>query len=246
MSQETLLQQLAEYKIDEISPTQEAQIKRGWTLEVNGQEVKEPVTSARLVNKKMGVETTYGQRPEGYDGVVIKEPGGGGSVTIPYYIHEGQLYIGVVEEWRPTATDGEQKKILNVSRGYLNPGETHFETAVRELGEEAGYMPLHERVEELDGDPMNPNSSVFITGKDKGVRMYGVHVTDDEVTSSIRSDDPTKREFKFNSDIIKPATKMGEKISGSKFIHWKQAVGQIDMFTAAGIARILALLSKKG
>jgi 8-oxo-dGTP pyrophosphatase MutT (NUDIX family) len=238
-SQESLQPQ-PEYKVKPISKEPEGQAKRGWGIEINGETIDGPIESARLVNNKMGVEVSYGQRPEGYDGMVIKEPGGGGSVTIPYYLHDGQLYIGVVEEWRPTTTDGESRKILNVPRGYLDPGETHFETAVRELGEEAGYRPLQERIQELEGAPMNPNSAVFVTGKDKGVRMFGVNVTASEVVPSTQADDPTKREFRFNPDVVKPSTKMGEKISGSKFIHWTQAAGQVDMFTAAGVGRILA------
>jgi ADP-ribose pyrophosphatase YjhB (NUDIX family) len=229
-----------EYKVAPISKEPEAQAKRGWKLEINGKEFEEPIENARLFNSRMGVELKYGQRPEGYDGFVLTEPGGGGAVTIPYYVHEGNIYIGVVEEARPTCTDGATEMVMNVPRGFLTPGETHFETAKRALAEEAGYEPLEKRIVQLNGEPQNPNSTYFVTGKDKGVRMYGVQVHDFEVSMAKSSDDPSEREFQFDKEIIKPTSRMGERIGKSKFIHWKKAASQIDMFTAAGVARILA------
>lgn len=229
-----------EYRVSSISKEPEAQAKRGWKLEVNGEELIGPIETVRLLNTRMGVEIQYGQRQEGYDGPVLKEPGGGGAVTIPYYIHEGSLYIGVVEEVRPTCTDGSTEKVLNVPRGFLTPGETHFETAKRELAQEAGYEPIDKRIILLNGKPQNPNSTFFVTGKDKGVKMYGVKLQDNEVSVTKESHDPAEREFNFNKDIIKPTSRMGERISGSKFIHWTKAAAQIDMFTVAGVARILA------
>lgn len=245
ISQESLQPSGQEYRVSPISKEPEAQTKRGWKLEINGVEHKEPIETVKLFNGKMGVEVLYGQRPEGYDGFVLKEPGGGGAVTIPYYIHDGNIYIGVVEEARPTCTDGSTEKVLNVPRGFLTPGETHFEAAKRELAEEAGYEPIEKRIVQLEGKPQNPNSTFFVTGKDKGVKMYGVKLQDSEISIARDSDNPTKREFKFDKAIIKPISKMGERIGASKFIHWTEAVSQIDMFTVAGVARILAAQSSK-
>lgn len=240
MSTETLGSNGQEYRVSSISKDPEVQAKRGWKLEVNGKEFEAPVENVRLFNSRMGVEVQYGQRPEGYDGFVLKEPGGGGAVTIPYYVQEGNVYIGVVEEARPTCTDGTSEMVLNVPRGFLNPGETHFETAKRELAEEAGYQPLEKRIVQLNGEALNPNSTFFVTGKDKGVRMFGVQVHDFEVSMAKSSDDLVEREFQFDKEIIKPTSRMGERIGRSKFIHWTKAASQIDMFTAAGVARILA------
>ncbi len=231
-----------EYRVSPISKEPEAQARRGWKLEINGKEAEGPIESASLINSRLGVEVIYGQRPEGYDGPVLKEPGGGGAVTIPYYVHEGSLYIGVVEEARPTCTDGTDERVLNVPRGFLTHGETHFETARRELAEEAGYEPLENRIIQLNGEPLNPNSTFFVTGKDKGVRMYGVQVHDFEVSNTNFSDNPTEREFQFDKEVIKPKSRVGERIGRSKFIHWTKAALQIDMFTAAGVARILATI----
>lgn len=108
-----------EYRVSPISQEPEVQGRRGWKLEINGEEFEEPIESARLFNSRLEVEVLYGQRPEGYDGPVLKEPGGGGAVTIPYYVHEGSIYIGVVEESRPTCTDGTTERVLNVPRGFL-------------------------------------------------------------------------------------------------------------------------------
>lgn len=70
--------------------------------------------------------------------------------------------------------------------------------------------------------------------------MYGIQVYDFEVAMTNASGNPTEREFQFDKEVIKPTSRMGERIGGSKFIHWTRAASQIDMFTAAGVARILA------
>jgi len=70
--------------------------------------------------------------------------------------------------------------------------------------------------------------------------MYGVQVHDFELSMAKSSDDLVEREFQFDKEIIKPTSRMGERIGKSKFIHWTKAASQIDMFTAAGVARILA------
>ena len=64
----------------------EKQPNAGWQMIVNGDSWSE-VSSATLRQEKMGIEITYGMRPEGYDGISIRELYGGGAVTIPYMIH---------------------------------------------------------------------------------------------------------------------------------------------------------------
>lgn len=234
-----------EYKVSPIPKEPEAQEKRGWRLELNGQEIKEPIEVFSLRHTKMGVEIAYGQRQEGFDGPVLKEPGGGGAVTIPYFMDNGELYVAMAEEARPTCTDGKPEKVLNVPRGFLDPGQTHFETAKKELLEETGYEPIERRIVELPGKPMNPNSTFFVTGHDKGVRMYGVRVYDFEINETNPAVNPTDREYQFDKSVLKPTSKVGEKISGSKFVHWTKAVQEIDMFSAAAVARIQASQTKK-
>lgn len=229
------------YEVGPISQETEAQAKRGWEVFINGEKIDRPIETVRLINQRMQVEVDYGQRPEGFDGPVLKEPGGGGSVIVPYVIHEGQLYIAVAEEKRPTMTDGVPLPILNVPRGFLDPNETHFETAKRELAEETGYIPLEKRIKEVEGDPMNPNSTFFVTGKDKGVRVFSTQVLKDETRVSNPSEDLTEIEFEFNPNVIRTkegASKTADKVMHSRFIHWTKAVKLGDMFTNAAVARL--------
>ena len=227
-----------EYAINSIPTDTDSQTKRGWDVSIDGERETEPISTLQLHHPKLGVTIDYGQRPEGYDGPVIQEKGGGGSVVVPYFINDGELYIGVVNESRPTMTDGSTEPIRNVPRGFMDPKEKHFDTATRILGQEAGFAPIADRVRELDGDPMNPNSAFFVTGKGKGVKAYGVEMTADELVESKVSNTPAQREYTFNTDIVKPTSKMGEKISGSTFIHWSEAVKLSDMFSVAATARI--------
>ena len=75
-------------------------------------------------------------RPEGYDGFIIREQGGG-ATTIPYMItSEGGIYVGVVEENRATLGGVTE----NIPRGMQSKAETHEQTAARELLEETGYV----------------------------------------------------------------------------------------------------------
>jgi len=229
------------YEVGPISQEAEAQAKRGWEVLINGEKVDTPIQTVTLVNQRMQVEVDYGQRPEGFDGPVLKEPGGGGSVIVPYVIHEGQLYIAVVEEKRPTMTDGVPLPVLNVPRGFLDPNETHFETAKRELAEETGYVPLEKRIKEVEGDPMNPNSTFFVTGKDKGVRVFSAHVLNEETKVSNSSEDSTEIEFEFDPDVIRAkegASKIADRVMHSRFIHWTKAVKLGDMFTNSAVARL--------
>lgn len=243
---EMISQLKPEYKISNISTESEVQAKRGWFLEINGEKLDTPIEKARLVNPKMGVEVEYGQRQEGYDGFILKEPGGGGSVTIPYYHRNGELFIGVVAESRPTATDGKaEEKVLNVPRGFMDPGQDHFQTAQKELSEETGYEPISKRIVSLPGEPMNPNSTFFVTGKDKGVHMYGVQVYDFEIAKINESENPVDAEYGFDKEILTPTSKIGEKISGSKFIHWTKAIALNDMFSVAGVGRLLGMQHAK-
>ncbi|MEX2144869.1 MAG: NUDIX domain-containing protein [Candidatus Spechtbacterales bacterium] len=147
--------------------TEEEKEKRGWRVEVNG-EVVSGVSSARLVNEKMGIEITYGMRSEGFDGALIHEPGGGGSVIVPWFVKDKEVYIGLLEQNRPTLQDNR-----NVPRGFLDPGENHFQTATREFVEETGFVDLKDRVVEIPGPPINSNSTWFDTSRPgEGVKFY--------------------------------------------------------------------------
>lgn len=146
------------------------------------------VSSARLVQDEMGIEVSYGLHPQGYDGIMIREFGGGGSVTIPYMIHPetGGVYIGVVKEYRPLM-GGE---VWNVPRGFIDYGETHRQAAEREDIEEMGYEPGSHSVVKL-AEGLNPNSSYFDTsqaskdGGVSGVAIFTMPLTQDQLEKNI-------------------------------------------------------------
>lgn len=235
-SPESLPQPSSELTKNVTPLTEEEQAKRGWKLTVNGTEVP-GVSSAKLTQEKMNIVVEYGKTPEGYDGITIEEAGGGGSVIIPSVVIDGQLYIGVVEENRPKA-GGKQ---FNVPRGFLDPGETHFAAAKRELAEESGYTPMEDRIQDIGGEPMNPNSTFFVTkGSDKGVKPFAVQVRQDEVRKvQSENDNPIDRVYEFNPDVIQGVTPAGKKVMNSKFIHWTKAMGLKDMFTVAAVGRLV-------
>lgn len=212
------------------------QASRGWRVELNG-EIVEQVSSVRLIQERMGIDVEYGKTPGGWDGLALEEVGGGGSVTVPYLNLDGEIYIGVVEENRPYAGGA----VLNVPRGFMDPSENHFQTAKRELTEETGYEPVEKRIQPLDGEPMNPNSTFFVTaGEDRGVKAYRVQIKDNEVVLSQIADNPEEREYSFDQKVLTASSKMGEKVMKSKFIHWSRAIGLNDMFTVASVGRLVA------
>ncbi|OGD94983.1 hypothetical protein A3F02_03735 [Candidatus Curtissbacteria bacterium RIFCSPHIGHO2_12_FULL_38_9b] len=212
------------------------QVSRGWKVELNG-EVVDEVSSIRLIQERMGVYAEYGKTPGGWDGLALEEVGGGGSVTVPYLNIDDEIYIGVVEENRPNAGG----MVLNVPRGFMDPGETHFQTAKRELTEETGYEPVEKRIQSLEGDPMNPNSTYFVTKGDGGVRVYKVEIREDEVMTVVHdADKPEGRVYAFNPEVLNAESKMGEKVMKSRFIHWSKVIKLNDMFTVAAVGRLLA------
>lgn len=230
----------SEYTVSPIPTDPEAQAKRGWKWFLNGEEITDPIQTVRAFQDKMGVELVYGDRPEGFDGPVIIEPGGGGSVIIPHYTADGHLYVGMLEEKRLTMTDGQPEDVLNVPRGFLDPGIDHFEAARREFLEEKGIPPLSARLIELPGEPVNPNSAFFKTGIGRGVRIFELELKHWEILPSSESDDPLQRRFKPDPEVVIGLSNIGQKAARTELFHWKEAVKTGDMFTLGAVARILA------
>lgn len=240
--------------------SEEEQQKRGWKLEVNGA-IAQNVSSARLFNEKMGIEFVYGMRAEGYDGIVTHEPGGGGSVLVPYVIFDNPrasqgmlpddiLWVGLLEQERKT----QGGKVLNLPRGYLNPGETHFETALREFAEETGYTADVSRVQDLCGGYAqrgNPNSAYFDTSiymgdrSRDGVQYYGIEFFPNEfAVTKLHPDDPPVLALK--KEIVRPVENdpMAERIFSCYFYPWDVAAGIADQFTNSGFSRLLKYLKR--
>ncbi|KKQ79987.1 MAG: hypothetical protein UT02_C0018G0001, partial [Parcubacteria group bacterium GW2011_GWC2_38_7] len=130
----------------------------GWDLLVDG--VLIPMREMSLIHPKFG-EVRFGLSPAGKYGTWgFAEVGGGGAVDVPFFMHpELGLMVGLVQQPRPFMST---EPVWNLPRGFMDPGETHFESAVRELKEEVGAKG-GKRVFLLDGDPVNPNSTFFVT-----------------------------------------------------------------------------------
>ncbi len=209
---------------------EEKQAKRGWKVELNGQTV-EQMNRVRISHPKFG-ELNHGLTPGGWDGWSFHEIGGGGSVTVPFSVINDQLYVGVVEQNRPN----QGGNVLNTPRGFLDPGEKHFEAAIREAGEELGVDDnrIEERIFRLDGDPMNPNSTFFETAEEgEGVKLFAFSVLESELQNDGDG-------YIFREDSLKPASKAAEGILKCRMIPWKQAAQLGDMFTVAAVGRLLA------
>jgi len=205
----------------------------GWKLFVDGKEVA--AQAVELLSR-------FGLLRWGFNGAYdtwgFEEPGGGGSVLVPYFIDEhGMLWIGVVRQPRPFQSE---TPVLNLPRGFMEPGETHFQTGTREGSEEVGVNGK-ERVFLLDGEGGNPNSTFFITvgknedGTSKGVRFYGVRFTADEVEAS---DGLT---YTFREGVVTAVTLDAEKIMGTVFVPWTDVAQLGCLMSNAGVARLLAM-----
>jgi len=202
--------------------TLETEHQRGWQLD--GQ--------VELHNPHIGTTVTYGMRPEGYDGVVIHERRGGGAVTVPYVVEEGEPYIGLLHEERQLMGG----MVWNVPRGMLQPDETHEEGALREFHEETGYLAVGRTVDLLAME-VNSNSAVFDTSREgEGIRFYGVRFQPRELVFDEQSE-----LFRFPPEVQPlDMTKFGERITKVEFRHWEEAAQSPDMFTIAAVGLIQA------
>jgi ADP-ribose pyrophosphatase YjhB (NUDIX family) len=207
----------------------EEQAKRGWSLFVNGEKVKD-VSHLRLCNPNFG-ELEYGKTPGGWDAWTFHEIGGGGVVTLPFANLQGKLHVGLVFQNRPL----QGGKVWNAPRGFLDPGEKNFDAAAREIEEEMGWQSPDKRMKMLAGELANPNSAFFDTSAPgEGVKFYAMEI----LPSQLEPDQDGL--WKFRSNIVKPVNKMAELIYGCRFMPWRQATELGDQFTLSAIARLLA------
>ena len=221
---------------------EDQQGKRGWSVYING-ELVEDVSELRIVNERYG-EVYYGSAGA-YDSWCFMEIGGGGSVTVAYFVYQNRLYVGMVEQNR--ANQGGFVK--NVTRGFLDPGEKHMETAIREFTEEMGYVDPNERMGEFESEPANPNSTFFVTNDEgEGVHFFPFEVYMSEVELDIDAEVECPRGlvWKFRDDVLHPVDKVAELILGSRFYPVEYAVQQADMFTKAVIGELLVHLMRQG
>ncbi len=212
------------------------QDKRDWKVEVNGQPVAE-VSRVSISNPEFGI-LEYGNDPAGYDRWGFHGNGGGGSVVVPYSLIEGELHIGVVEQVRVN----QGGAVLNVPRGFLHAGESHFRAARREFTEETGHTPQKNDVFRFEGRPMNPNSAFFETiGPDEGVQAFGLRIHQEVLERRLDGG------YRFRPGMLETApasrdAKLAEQILGCRFVKASDALQLGDMFTVAGVGRLLGHL----
>lgn len=154
------------FEMEPIPPDQ----KRGWEVKINGEYM--PAGLVEIRSTRFGT-LTYGLRPEGYDGWVFEEIGGGGAVTLPYTkMPDGTLLVGLIEEDRPNMGG----KRLCIIGGFVNPGEKHEAAQVREAAHEADLNASE--AEELPGYPVNSNRAFFVADatKGEGVHAYAIEI----------------------------------------------------------------------
>jgi hypothetical protein len=217
--------------------------KRGWKssasdFDLDGEPFELDISLLKSTNARMGVEVSYGQNPEGYDGWAIREPNGGGSVTIPYFWKDGELFIGTIRQ--------ERKKMgglsTEVPRGFSLPQETHQETAEREFAQESGVENLGSRIKPIGKRGVNPNSAFFIadTRKGEGVKFFGFQVKPEEVVLRRNSKDPRRRVYKFTPEIQGIIREQNEKIKpeGIRFFNSRLLSETGDGFTMQAIGKL--------
>lgn len=208
-----------------------------WVIEIDGQPVK--AKHVTFNNSKFGL-LSFGQRPEGTIGWIWHEASGGGQGVVPYSVIDDLLFIGLVQESRPMLSG----LAWNIPRGFINPGETHFDSAKRELGEEVGNLSWLE-LKELQGLPANPNSTFFDTSSRGGdFRFFGLEIPAVILTPNIdviKFGDGLfcKGSYKFKDDSIKSISRAGEKIIRCLFFPWPYASIIQDTFTGMGVLRLL-------
>ena len=219
----------------------EKQAKRGWKVEIDGKPVGH-VEKISITHPSFG-ELAYGLTPPGYDGWSFCEHGGGGAVIVPYCITRGRLFIGLVEQQR----HNQGGKVLNVPRGFLSPGETHFQAAAREFTEETSLAVVPSSVTALSGVPLNPNSAFFETaGEGDGVKCYAVNVDESLLCAAESSGRLAFRAGVLKADAASKQAKLAEQILGCVFVPVADAARVGDMFTVAVVARLAASLGRIG
>lgn len=143
----------------------------------------------------------------------------------------------MIKENRPTLSGFS----WNIHRGFINPGETHLESARNEINEEVGNLP-ELKLEELNGAPSNPNSTFFDTSKEgEGFRFFGLKVSEHMLIRIQREKAPINKDvYGFKDRSIKPISKAGEKIVACLFMPWSYASIVPDTFSGMGTLKLLA------
>lgn len=215
------------YEVEDIPSSMAA----GWVSDIHVDTKNNRLSKVHLHNDTLGLDLIYGKKPEGYDGITIRNRNGG-SVIIPFSIVDDEVYIGMAHEYRP-ASGGY---VWNVPRGFIDPGENSADAASRELKEDTGIAA---RDIKLLSSNINCDSTFFDITKDGGVYFYGVYIDKDLL---VQSDEGYVIEEAQNHYV----NKAGEKISKCRFFPIGRAITKSnDMFTLAGCGLIFDYLNKQ-
>lgn len=205
--------------------------QRGWECVIDGVLVKP--SSVLLTNRKMGIVASYGKRQAGYDSVVQGEVGG--SSLICHLLHEGKLYVALIEQSR----DCMARMSHEISRGYRVPANVgERETATKELGEECVQLPnIEERAQplnEVETGLTNHNTAWFLMPPERdGVRFgfshWAVRIYPEKV---MKQPDGT---FMFREEYTIPTadSRLAEQIGKSVFY----PLNAVNMLSQCGITK---------
>lgn len=198
---------------------------RGWTVLVDGEERKVGIVE---IKSKFGT-LTYGLRPEGYDGWVFREQGGGGAVTVPYTrTPEGELLVGLLLEKRANMGD---KSVWCVIGGFVDPDESHSAAQAREAAEESGLDAA--KAEELTGMNTNANRAFFVADANagEGVHAYSLSLPFDWLEADGES-------YKLKDAALLSGFK---KAGDVRLFPWRKAIDcSPDALARSAIAQLLA------
>jgi len=207
-----------------------------WRVAINGEDITSEVNILHIDNTRFGT-LTFGLTQAGYPGWTFHEPGGGGSVLVPFTFLQGKLFIGVLWENRPH--QNLKKEVQNLPRVFMDRDENHFQAAANALANEVG-IDTKDRITNLRGEPGNPNSAFFETnGKGEGVKYYSFELLPHELDLS--GPKPT-----ISSKILNAVSDSAQKVMKCKFYTFQEIATPGDLFTPSGATRLVAYLQTAG
>jgi hypothetical protein len=203
---------------------------RQWRAFVGGEEVDS--AKVLLINSGFDVAIGVGQRPEGYQGPILRQAQGGGEVSLPYFRHperDGEIWVGLLMESRPNMGGATLCAVGGMNAATLSRDET-----IRKEGEEEGGFSVEPNI--LPGAFVNSDRLFFLANPNtgEGVRFGAVEVP----FSAVTFEDGITEEAHFAA-----GTEFGKKPGAVIFKPWKNAVTDTaDALALSAIVRLMASL----
>lgn len=170
---------------------------------------------------------TWGKRPEGFEGWSFQEPGGGGTVTIPWArLPGGEILVGMIPELRSNM--GETLRWCAIG-GILEPEESHRAGGIREAGEESGLDTSTAKL--LPGSPIVNERLYFVADptKGEGNHFYQMPISGDNLEPA-----------EYGTWKATPGVLKAKGESDLRFFPWKTAARMTsDSLMTAAILRLL-------